>query len=452
GDHRLSPRLLLVASFLSGLAALAYETLFFRVLSIMLGDTIFVFAVILIVFLLGIGLGSAFFTRRADRIEHPESWYILCQGIVGGSILAVIPFLDRLPVVYLGIVALFERSMPGIHHSWKLVNLVKLLVCGMLLIVPTLHMGAAFPLLGRLYARSARRLGRDIGEIYHWNTLGGIAGSFLAGFLLLPLVGSRWGLLLTTWVTFAIALLLLLALGKRKSALVTAATIGFFFVAASLSPWDVMRMHGQVFLHYVDFGALGGAGKKEPGGEAPREGGEVRPSETGKRPPSPAERARRFRVLYYDEGITTTVLVTGDEKDLQIHIGSKVQATTYFDDLINQYLLAHLPMLLHEHPKRVLVTGLGAGITLGSVARYGSVERIDLVEISRNVIPAARQFAAINGNVLDDPRLRIIIADGRNYMLATGETYDVITTDAFDPFQTGTASFYAVDYFKASRA
>ncbi|RME47147.1 MAG: hypothetical protein D6795_14490, partial [Deltaproteobacteria bacterium] len=439
-----TPQAILNAAFFSGLAALAYEVYFNRVLSIMLGDTVFVFSIILIVFLGGIALGSAVFRRRIDRLSHLEEWLALCQFVIGCSILLLTPFLDWLPVVYAGIMVALDHLFPQIHVNWVVVNLVKLMLCTFMLGIPTLHMGASFPILGRLYTRSLRHLGEEVGTVYQWNTVGGIFGSILAGFVALPLFGSRVSLVLTALVSIAIGLYFWKERLRRLSAAAFPPLLVLFAVVAAvlLHPWDVLRMHAQTFLHYVDFAAMTRGERGKQGGEggreaAHREGGEVR--------------HYGYRALYYSEGIHTNVLVSGKGKNLQIHVGSKVQASTYFDDLINQYLLGHLPTLLHPAPRTGLITGLGAGIALGSMARHDSYRVIDVAEISANVIPAARLFGEFNGNVLDDPRVTIHLGDGRNYILATRTIYDVISTDAFEPYQANAAGFYTYDYMSACR-
>ena len=105
-------------------------------------------------------------------------------------------------------------------------------------------------------------------------------------------------------------------------------------------------------------------------------------------------------------------------------------------------------MLLNKDPKRVLVVGTGSGMTLGATSAHPGVEQITLAEIEPKVIGVARTFGAYNHNVLDNPKLRIIINDGRNFLLTTNETFDVITADPIHPWFRGAGYLYATEYFK----
>jgi spermidine synthase len=114
-------------------------------------------------------------------------------------------------------------------------------------------------------------------------------------------------------------------------------------------------------------------------------------------------------------------------------------------------MLAHLPMLLHAAPHQVLVIGFGAGGTAWSLSRYEALQRLDIVEFVPGVIRAARFFPEVNHNVLTDPRLRVIIDDGRNYLLVTPETYDVVSVDTLDPKHAGNGNLYTREFYELSK-
>jgi spermidine synthase len=105
-------------------------------------------------------------------------------------------------------------------------------------------------------------------------------------------------------------------------------------------------------------------------------------------------------------------------------------------------------MLLHPNPRRVFVLGLGTGMTLGSTSVHPEVEELTLAEIERGVIGAARTFGEFNHFVLDDPRLRIVFNDGRNYLATTRRQFDVITADPIHPWSGGAAYLYTDEYFR----
>jgi spermidine synthase len=117
-------------------------------------------------------------------------------------------------------------------------------------------------------------------------------------------------------------------------------------------------------------------------------------------------------------------------------------------DMRNQYLLAHIPALLHGQVRRSLVVGLGSGMTAGCLTQHGEVHVAELSDIVPN---AARTFSDLNHDVVRSPRARIFIEDGRTFLKARDETYDVITVDPIHPYVAGASTLYTADYFAAVR-
>ncbi len=115
-----------------------------------------------------------------------------------------------------------------------------------------------------------------------------------------------------------------------------------------------------------------------------------------------------------------------------------------------QTLLAHLPMLFHSDAKQVMVLGLGSGITAGEVLNY-PIERMDILEISKEVVEASRFFRPWNGNVLEDARTHLIIQDGRAHLQLTDRTYDVIISEPSNPWMAGLATLFTREFFALAR-
>ena len=161
------------------------------------------------------------------------------------------------------------------------------------------------------------------------------------------------------------------------------------------------------------------------------------------RPPAPP---KRTRLLYYEEGRSSTVAVVdaalGALQQRYIAVNGKVVASDGGRDMEVQLLLGHVPVLLHPNPRRVLVIGFGAGVTLGSVAAHEGIEELTLVEIEPAVLAAGSLFAHVNEDVLSDPRLEVMIQDGRNFVKTTERTFDVITADPVHPWAAGSAYLY----------
>ncbi len=132
--------------------------------------------------------------------------------------------------------------------------------------------------------------------------------------------------------------------------------------------------------------------------------------------------------------------------------------------LQNQYVLgasaaraeaerqAHIPLLLHPAPARVAFIGLATGITAGGALAHPAVEHIEAVEISAAVTRAARDwFGDYNRGVMDDPRARIVVEDGRTWLAAYEAAFDVIVSDLFLPWGPGEGRLYTVEHFTAAR-
>ena len=166
-------------------------------------------------------------------------------------------------------------------------------------------------------------------------------------------------------------------------------------------------------------------------------------------------------VLHYEEGVAGVVKVATDVYDrklLSINGWSVAGTGTPNRDvaLVNDYpevqkMLAHLPMLLHPAPRRALVIGFGAGGTVWSLSRYAALERIDVVEFVPGVIRAASFFPEVNHGVLADPRVSVTIDDGRNYLLVTPHTYDVVSVDTLDPKHAGNGNLYTREFYELSK-
>jgi spermidine synthase len=153
-------------------------------------------------------------------------------------------------------------------------------------------------------------------------------------------------------------------------------------------------------------------------------------------------------VLYYAEGVESIVSVIRVKGGEQAFVtNGRVEASSHLQARQCQLTLGHLPMLLARAPKSVLVVGLGSGMTLGATSVHPGVERLTLAEIEPSVLGVARTFKAYNHDVLENPKLRIVFNDGRNFLMTTRETFDVITADPIHPWFRGAGYLYTKEYF-----
>lgn len=401
-------RLLLGVMALSGFTALAYEVVWTRGLVFHVGTTTHAFTSMLAVYLLGLAAGSFVSARRIERVRHPPRALANLQLAIGACCATSLVVLDRFaPLIN-------ELTPPD--ASWSSLLTSSVLKAAITMLVPTFLFGAMFPVALRL-SPSWRPVAARVGRLYAANTWGSLAGAMAAGFILIPFLGIRQTLFLCATINVALALLSALALhapvaqpapgSTRRSLWWTAATAGVVLVAA--------------------FGALtlGTPLHQTQGSE---------------------------RLVYYAEGNTATVSVireVGGTKTL--YIDKVPVAATDPIMLTDQKTLAHLPMLLHPDPRRVLTVGFGSGGASWSFARYDRLESIDCVEIDPAVFGAAPHLEESNHAVWHDPRFRLIIEDARSYLAYTKQQYDIISTDCTDLRYKTNANLYTTDYFGLCR-
>ncbi len=176
---------ILLFLLLSGACGLIYEILWMKMLTLTMGNTVFSITTVLTAFMGGLALGSFLAGRYIDKIRDPLKTYGILEGGIGLYALL-------LPLLIAGTEPLFRLVYQGLNPSWYAFGLLRFFVCGLLLLVPTILMGATLPVLSQYFAADSARLGKTVGLLYGINTLGAVLGSFGAGFVLIPVLGIRW--------------------------------------------------------------------------------------------------------------------------------------------------------------------------------------------------------------------------------------------------------------------
>jgi spermidine synthase len=153
-----------------------------------------------------------------------------------------------------------------------------------------------------------------------------------------------------------------------------------------------------------------------------------------------------YKLLYYREGSSATVTVFQRDNIRFLRVNGKTDGSNSSDNY-TEIFLGILPVMYCKNPENVLVIGLGTGITLGSILDY-PIKKVDCVEISPEVVEASNFFNEDNGFALRSPKTRLNVLDGRTWLMAIPETYDIITSEPSHPWQTGNANLFTVDFFK----
>ena len=155
-------------------------------------------------------------------------------------------------------------------------------------------------------------------------------------------------------------------------------------------------------------------------------------------------------VVFFEDGLHAAVSVERtDLGDLAIKVNGKTDATAK-GDARTQLMVGHVPLLLHPDPKEVLVIGLGSGMTLGAVERY-PVKAIEVVELEPAVVRASELFRPFTGDALNDRRVNLIVADGRNHLALSERQYDVIISQPSNPWVAGMANLFTREFFELSK-
>ena len=403
-------RLVLTGFALSGFAALGYQVVWTRLLSIFSMNAVFSFAIMLSVFLAGLALGGWLLSASVNRVKRP-------LALFGGFELAI----GLCGVLVLYIFAKLPTLMEAFTVADTFGHLVgsEFFAAAATLFIPTVLMGATFPLAARIYgaqseqqpqsaersdgAASARQaVGARIGRLYALNTLGAMLGSCAAGFVLIPLIGLQWSALLLALVNMGVGTAALLAQAPVQRLGLGAAWV-VAVVAALLLPPGV----------YLGF----------------REGAIP-------------------QLKFYREGADATVAVFQvDSPPLKISfVNGRNEVPTDRDSMQAFYMLGHLPPLLRPEARSALMVSFGNGIATGTMSRHG-VSRIHAVELVAEQVEAAKLYTQENHNVLAYPGLSITIEDGRNYLLRSNERFDIITADATHPVNTSSWALFTREFY-----
>ncbi len=381
----------------SGFAALAAEVVWTRVLVLHTQNSTYGFTVMLAVFLAGIAVGDALLVRVYDRIARPLLWLGVVQALLALA------------------VAVGGLAYREIHHVGSMYvqsfakSVVVMLARAAVVVGPmALLLGTTFPLVARIATRNAAGLGRDVGSVYAANTLGGVAGSLVGGFVLVPLVGLRG------------TLLVLAALNALLGAVC--------FAAAARGAHRALLIGGALACGAASFVALD---------------------------PTIFFRALEtdtHKLIQYYEGATDTtgVLESKLNGERTVTYGDLRGTAGTRTDPLNR-AQAHVAHLLHPAPRQSLQICFGVGNTLAAAALHPEVEQLDCVELSPNVRKTAPYFWT-NAGVLDHPKVRLITDDGRNYLLRTRERYDVITLEPPDIFTAGVVNLYTEEFYRLAAA
>jgi spermidine synthase len=408
---------LLAAIGLSGLASMIYEVAWSRSLAPVIGSSIYAFNTMLLSFIFGIGLGSLIFASLFRRRTPNTTLFAYLELVIGISCFAVLLLFDRLPAVFL---KMFSSLSPSVGQLFW----VELTICFLVMLVPAIMFGMTLPAITHMFTKKMGKLGASVGTVYASNTLGCIVGSAGASFALIPAFGLEHTLRTAIAINAVVAVgVLLLTKRPRARDFILSACAALLLVLVFAAPkhWNRSLITVGTAPNARWLLQMAGKGSLQDVASVPE-------------------------LLYYKEGLNSTVGVHRDQNDLSLSINGKTDASAK-GDLPTQVLTGCLPLFLHAQPETVLVIGLGSGISLATAVSFG-VDCAECVEIEPAVVPASKFFVEQNRDVLSNPHAKLIVADGRHYLLSDAKKYDVITSEPSNPWMAGESNLFTKEFYE----
>ena len=431
-----------LAIALSGMSALGAEVVWTRLLSLMLGATVYTFSLILAVFLTGLGIGSSFGAFLARRAASARVALGVCQWLLTMAIAWTAAMISKsLP---------YWPVVPGLSPSPWFTFQLDLVRCLWAVLPPACLWGASFPLALAAVASRGQDPGRLVGGVYAANTIGAIAGALVFSLLLVPAIGTAGAERVLMGLAAAAAMVALVPLIRPAPAAVRvggAATLTAAMGVAGWLAWNVTPVPWAIVAY----------GRQTASWLAEIAPGIVTDVPEGLGEPD-------VFCTYVGEGTNVSVAVTMTREGVRsFHGAGKIQASTLPADMRLQRMLGHIPALVHKKPESVLVVACGAGITAGTFVLHPDVKRIVICDIEP-LVPTVvtpmfgkENYHVVDGIARENPhtvsgkQVEVVYDDGRHFLRTTHEKFDIITSDPIDPWVKGCAALNTVEYYKMCR-
>ena len=390
------PAWILPIMCLSGVSAFYYEVLWTRLLSHVLGGSVFAFATMLASFLTGIAIGGGLAGRFAHTRRQAVAAFIVTQiAIAIGSI---------------GTYVSLDRLIPD-----EIDFASRVIFAGFVMLPSTIFIGATFPLAVRVLTPNEAMTGNCTARVYAWNTMGGIAGAILAGFWLIPLLGFVGSIKYVVLANLLLALAVAILIARARSisiALPLIAVVAVVFVFKPTRPEKLINASYTTAKSHVNY--------KESG-----------------------------REIYYAVGRSATVLMREERGKFKLRANGLPEAAILAKGtppgLHVQKWLTAMPAVARPDAESMLVVGLGGGVALEGVPP--TVMHVDVIELEPRVIEANRAIShRRQHDPLGDKRFNIVINDARSALALTDKSYDIIVSQPSHPWTAGASHLYTREF------
>lgn len=418
----------------TGLSSFMYEIGWIRLLSMILGSATHSFEVMLSAFVFGLSLGGLWVRKRMDQYRRPEMVLAVVQLVMGASAIAT------LPAYWIAVQAmgLLLRGDVRTDALWIGFNVLRYLLCLLVMLPATFCAGMTLPLLTHVMLRRGQPEG-TVGTVYAVNTLGAIVGATLAGLVLMPLVRLKGVIVLGALLDMLLGLALVrgelrLGRGNRLTPMFLSraglATV-FVVTAGLLVPMSPSVLTSTVF----------------------RKGRTSLPDD--------------FHILSYVDGRTASVTVIENRARAgyrNIYTNGKPDATVVLDrwpegrdpelgpdiagDEPNQFLVGLVPLMVRPDATHAALIGFGSGVTCHTMLGSPVLERLDTIEIEREMVRGSQFFMPVNYRAFTDPRSHLWYDDAKAYFAAAGLGYDIIVSEPTNPWVSGVSSLFTIEFYR----
>lgn len=412
------------AAAIVGFAFFLMELVWYRMLGPLLGGSTYTFGLILAVALLGIGLGGAAYSFFGTRFRPTLRLFAITVALE--AVCMAVPFAlgDRLAVLSAVLRDLSAMGFYGYIVAWSL-------VAGAVVLPAAIVTGFQFPLLIGLLGEGRENVGKETGFAYAWNTAGAIAGSLAGGFGLLPLLTAQG-----TWQAVVVLMLGLSAIAMALSARYEsealrlaipgmAAAAALLLVLIPAGPTAAWRHSGI------------GAGRSV-----------LKPATQTTLTDSINDICRH--IIWETDGVESSVALNANN-GLAFVVNGKIDGNA-ISDAPTQIGLGMISAVLHPNPRTSMVIGLGTGSSAGWLGAIPGMERVDVVELEPAIREVARRCTPVNEDVMNNPKVNVILGDGREILLTAPDQYDLIVSEPSNPYRAGIASLYTKEFYEAVSA
>jgi len=427
-ELRYPPLVLYTVAFLSGFYVMTLENVLIRLINLSLGSSSYSFTMIISVFVLAIAIGS----YLVGKLKHlPRSILFFNQLFIALLLIALYFSFDTWPYWAHLVRISIQSNIAGFWAYYANVFMALALV----LILPVSLMGATVPITFHEIKRDLSTVGKQSGLLFSWNTIGNLTGSLVGGIVLFYILNLPGIFCLAIFLAAFSACLVAWKLSKK-----------YFFVAAVVAVTALVLVVTTPLYEIRHF-VVGTFRLRSPH------------SYSLSGPQKFFKQMMGNRTLeFYKDGSAASVAVLRHpetppfkgRKPVAIIINGKSDSSTV-GDIYTLKLSAHIPAILSPQRQKVMVIGLGTGVTAGELTLYPDIERIDVAEISETVVAALPYFSDATYNVHKNPKVKIHIGDAFRILGRSKEKWDIIISEPSNPWVTGVDLLFTREFYTLAK-